>query len=150
MGIKFESLGHVAETLGWTVRVVNGTAVLISTDAGAYDRTDTAWEAQYSVKDLRQLADLLSGAADLLDDTDGNSPPVKPGQELTLEQLKALPVGSKVRDREGDVWTRLPAADQFEWGMNNDTVANSSTNFIHRNFSPLTLVSADGAAGERP
>jgi hypothetical protein len=133
MGVSFVSLGHVAEALGWRITVKDGTATLDGEEAGV---GGPSWS--YTAAELRDLAALFTGAADLLDG--GEKEQVE--NALTPEQIEALPVGAVVRDREGDEWTRHASTGRFQWGMGDTACALADE--LYAGYRPITLVSTPG------
>ncbi len=61
----------------------------------------------------------------------------KPGDELSREDLDALPVGAKVRDRDADTWTK---ATNGYWYID-DEEDYVSSDYVHTNYYPVIFVS---------
>jgi hypothetical protein len=143
MGVHFESLGHVAEALAWRITVKDGIATLSGEAAGAWGpRGDESgpFECEYTADELRDLAALFTGAADLLDGKPAGLLTLKPSAELTADQVDALPIGAKVKDMHGDVWTRFGGDEP--WALGSREMGGDSTSaYIHHYYRPITLLS---------
>lgn len=63
----------------------------------------------------------------------------QPGDELSEEDLAALPVGAKVRDSDADTWTKAPNG---YWHISGDgSDASASSGYVHTSYHPIHLVS---------
>lgn len=137
-GVNFVSMGHTAEVLAWRITVKDGVATLYGGEAGAYvdqgSDTPDEWTCVYTADELRDLAALFSGAADLLDGEQKLA-------ELWSGELDALPIGAKVLDCDDDPWTKI---SDDQWRLKDSGIVESA-GWV-RQYGPFTLVSSkDGA-----
>lgn len=75
--VEFKSIGHVAEVYGWKLTVRDGVAEL------SLDHLPNGGEL--NATELRALAELFAGAADLIEGKPAADP-------LSIDQMEALPV----------------------------------------------------------
>jgi hypothetical protein len=142
-GVNFVSMGHTAEVLAWRITVKDGVATLDGEAAGAYadpgnDPVNQPWRCEYTAAELRDLAALFTGAAELL----ARQQVAPTGEGLSLTELERLPVGASVRDRDGDAWHKVSGDG---WSLNSGS-ARESTAFMW-GYAPLTLVSMGSVQG---
>lgn len=130
---EWKSEGETAEAAGWRLTIADGEARLTSASAGAFDLNGDPYEQPMSVFSLRAFAALLNEGADRLE----GKPIAAPQDIVTKDQ----PVGTVVRDGDGDLWKRGERGWVFGGSAGFDWEARVSGWPQVQKYAPITLVS---------